>query len=138
MERFTLYKKENDKWVQYSGGEVYTVDLKSLRYQQALRLVSRGWIAYRMKNIPGIHPPLVLEGSYDELEKLIKESDPITEAVGKSMKEFVNKQERAKMARQTISKDLIHERALKQALIDYQANRYVLPHLLEELGIHDH
>lgn len=137
MERFTLYKKDQtNKWVQYGGGEIYSIDPKCFRYQHALRLVERfGWEAYRVKNIPGIHAPLHIQGSYEELERMILESDPLSLTVGKSMKEFINNQHPyGKIARQKVTKEIIHQRALQQARVDYEANRYVLPHLLEELG----
>lgn len=129
---FRLWKNDG-KWYFYST--VFSLENKqSLSYQNALRLIDRGWIPYQASQHPETGYPLKLEGSYEELENIINQDTNLILA-GKFASEFINRTPEEKKKKQELHQDDVsfledvEKKALAIAIERFKKGLSVPPHL---------
>lgn len=131
---FRLWKNDGRKWYFYST--VFSLENKqSLSYQNALRLIDKGWIPYQANQHPETGYPLKLEGSYEELENIINQDTNLILA-GKFASEFINRTPEEKKKKQEIlhQDDVkfledVEKKALAIAIERFKKGLSVPPHL---------
>ena len=133
---FRLWKNDGKKWVFYST--IFSLDDKtSLSYQNALRLVDRGWIPYQANQHPDTGYPLKLEGDYQELQQLINQDNNLILA-GKFASEFINRQPKDKEKDQLFVDDtdfllMVEKKAFDLAVERFNKGLSVPPHLASKV-----